>query len=131
MIAFIPHDGVLYIWFRLGILGEFLLWAVIGFAIVAACELIKNRDRMTAAFGSIGVCAVISYVLQGYNDLDASTGFASLCSWDFSSGRLRCTPRRASGVPPAPREHGSIRSLSPAPVELPHMHHGPTLCDQW
>jgi len=69
LIAFIPHDGVLYVWYRLGILGEFVLWAVIGFGIVVGCQLIKNRDRMTAAFGAIGVCAIISYVLQGYNDL--------------------------------------------------------------
>jgi len=119
MINFIPHDGVLYVWYRLGILGEFLLWSVIGFAIVAGCELVKNRDRMTAAFGSIAVCAIVSYVLQGYNDL----GFdwtRIVVFMGFVLGALEATMKRHSGVvSPAPRGHGSLLPLSPAGSEPP------------
>jgi O-antigen ligase len=69
MIAFIPHNGVLYVWYRLGILGEITLWSIVGFGILAGCRLAKHGNRETAAFGAIAVCAIICYVLQGYNDL--------------------------------------------------------------
>jgi hypothetical protein len=69
IIAFIPHNGVLYVWYRLGILGEIILWSIAGFGILAGCRLAKHGDRETAALGAIAVCAIIAYFLQGYNDL--------------------------------------------------------------
>jgi hypothetical protein len=74
MIAYVPHNGVLYVWYRLGIIGEIALWSMVGFVILAGCGLAKRRDRECAAVGAIAVCAILAYVLQGYNDL----GFAWL-----------------------------------------------------
>lgn len=72
MIAYVPHDGVLDMWLRLGILGEMIMWAIMGFAILAGCELAKSGDRRSAVLGTIAVCAVISYALMAYNDLGFS-----------------------------------------------------------
>jgi hypothetical protein len=74
MIPYVPHNGVLYVWFRLGIIGEIVLWSMIGFVLIAGCRLARRRSRELAALGGIAVCAILAYVLQGYNDL----GFAWL-----------------------------------------------------
>jgi hypothetical protein len=68
-ISFLPHNGLLYIWMRLGILGELLLWLLVAAAIIRASQLARVADREAALFGAVVVCAVIAYVLQGYNDL--------------------------------------------------------------
>jgi len=59
LIAFFPHDGVLYVWYRLGILGEVVLWSIVGFGILAGCRLVKHGSRETAALGAIAICAII------------------------------------------------------------------------
>jgi len=69
MLAYIPHDSVLYVWYRLGILGEIAVWTVVGFGILGACRLAKRGNRETAAFGAVAVCAILCWVLMGYNDL--------------------------------------------------------------
>ena len=74
MIAYIPHDGLLWIWMRLGVQGEIAFWLLIGFAIIAAGGLAKADDRLLALFGALVVCAILAYVLQGYED----QGIASL-----------------------------------------------------
>ncbi len=73
-LAFVTHDTLLYVWYRLGILGEVVLWSVVGFGIVTGCRLVKGGDRETAVLGALGVCAIMCWVLMGYNDL----GFAWL-----------------------------------------------------
>jgi O-antigen ligase/polysaccharide polymerase Wzy-like membrane protein len=71
-LAYVPHDGILYVWMRLGIVGILLFWCLIGAAIIAACRLLRNRDPSLALFGGFAVCALIAYVLEGYYDLGLS-----------------------------------------------------------
>ncbi len=71
-ISFVPHDGIFYVWMRLGVLGEIVLWLFLGNAILAACRLTRVADRQTALFGALVVCAVVAYVIMGNKDL----GFA-------------------------------------------------------
>jgi hypothetical protein len=71
-LAYIPHNGILYVWMRLGFLGIVAFWWVIGAAILAASRLVKGRDDRLALFGALAICAVIAYVLEGYYDLGLS-----------------------------------------------------------
>jgi hypothetical protein len=71
-LAFVPHDGILYLWMRLGIAGIVAFWWLIGAAILAACQLVRSRDRRLALFGGFALCALIAYVLEGYYDLGLS-----------------------------------------------------------
>jgi hypothetical protein len=73
-IAYIPHNGLLWIWMRLGVQGEIAFWLLIGFAIITAGRVARAQDRFIAMFGALVICALFGYVLQGYEDL----GFASL-----------------------------------------------------
>lgn len=68
-----PHNGVLYIWLRLGTLGALVFWFVIGAAIIAACRLIRAIDAQLALYGAVTLCALIAYVVEGNYDLGLSS----------------------------------------------------------
>jgi hypothetical protein len=68
-IAYIPHNGILYIWMRMGMLGELLLWLVIMQGIVAACRLTGHADNETAMFAALVVCASVAWVIMGEKDM--------------------------------------------------------------
>jgi hypothetical protein len=63
------HDSLLYIWMRLGIVGEVVFLVMIGAAILRAVELTKVADKDLALFGMLTACAVVSYLVMGYEDL--------------------------------------------------------------
>jgi hypothetical protein len=67
-IIYVPHNGVLYLFLRMGILGAAAFWSMLGVGIVAACRLAKERDRNVALVGTLVACALPAYALIGYND---------------------------------------------------------------
>jgi hypothetical protein len=67
-IAFVPHDGILYILMRMGILGGIAIWSLIGVGIITACKLAKAADREYAAVGGMLVCALVGYTLEAAVD---------------------------------------------------------------
>jgi hypothetical protein len=69
MIAFVPHDGILYVWMRLGLPGIIAFWFLIGSAILSAMVLVRNKDRGLALFGTLVMCAVVGYVILGAYDM--------------------------------------------------------------
>jgi hypothetical protein len=74
MIKFIPHNGLLWIWMRLGVQGEIAFWILIGTALIASARVTRSRDDLVALFGTVVTCGLFAYVVQGYVDL----GFANL-----------------------------------------------------
>jgi len=68
-IAYIPHDGVLYVWMRMGVIGELAFLAVIGSAVLAAGTLTKDRDPLMGLLGTVVTCAVVAYVIMGAQDM--------------------------------------------------------------
>lgn len=68
LITHIPHDGVLYVFMRMGVLGGFAFWSLLGVGMVTAGRLARSGDRELAFLGALVVCALISYALMGYND---------------------------------------------------------------
>jgi len=74
MIKFIPHNGGLWIWMRLGLQGEIAFWVLVGTAVIAGCRLAQSTDTLLSLLGAVTVAALIGYVLQGYQDL----GFANM-----------------------------------------------------
>jgi O-antigen ligase len=69
MIKYVTHNSVLYIWMRLGLIGEVAFLMMIATAILRAVELARVRDPELALFGTLMVCAVVAYLVQGYNDM--------------------------------------------------------------
>ena len=68
-IKYVPHNGVLYVLMRIGILGAVALWSVLGTGIVAGCRLARSRDREIAVIGAVVVCSLIAYALEGATDM--------------------------------------------------------------
>ena len=68
LIKYIPHNGVLYILLRMGILGGIAFWSLLGAALISACRLAKMRDRELAVVGATTAAVVIAYAFEGYTD---------------------------------------------------------------
>jgi O-antigen ligase len=71
-LRFEPHNGVLYIWLRLGSLGALVFWFVVGAGIIAACRLARSPDAQLALYGAVTLCTLIAYVVEGNYDLGLS-----------------------------------------------------------
>jgi O-antigen ligase len=54
---------------RFGIVGEAVFLVIIGAAILRAVELTRVADKDLALFGMLTACAVVSYLVMGYEDL--------------------------------------------------------------
>lgn len=68
LITYVPHNGVLYIVMRMGVLGGIAFWSMIAAGIISGCRLARAADRELACVGAVVVCAVVAYLFQGYND---------------------------------------------------------------
>jgi hypothetical protein len=69
LIKYVPHDGVLYVWMRLGWQGMLAFFALLASAIFAACRLTAARDPLLRLVGTVGITAVFAYLIMGYTDL--------------------------------------------------------------
>lgn len=68
LIAYIPHNGVLYILMRMGFLGSLAFWSLIGLGLVAACRLARIADAELAVVGAITAALLVGYMFEGYVD---------------------------------------------------------------
>ncbi len=67
-ILFIPHNGVLYVLMRMGILGAIAQWSMIAAGIIAGCRLARSGDKEMAVIGTLVACGVADYALEGATD---------------------------------------------------------------
>jgi hypothetical protein len=68
LIKYIPHNGILYILMRMGVLGAIAFWSVIGIAIICGCRLARSQDRELAMIGAVTAALVVAYVFEGATD---------------------------------------------------------------
>jgi hypothetical protein len=68
IIAYIPHNGVLYVLMRMGLLGGVALWGLVAAGIVTAARVARSVDREQAVVGAVVVAALVGYVLMGAVD---------------------------------------------------------------
>jgi O-antigen ligase len=68
-ITFLPHNSVLDLWMRLGIQGVVVLLLLLAAVVVRGCALARAGDRELAVLGVLSACAVVAYLVQGYNDM--------------------------------------------------------------
>jgi hypothetical protein len=67
-IDYIPHNGVLYILMRMGILGGVAFWTLLAAAIITGCRLARSRERELALIGALLASAVVGYAFLGAVD---------------------------------------------------------------
>jgi O-antigen ligase len=65
-----PHDGILYVWMRLGTIGYLLLWILIGTAIIQAARLVMRlEDPYWQGWAMLILLLVMQQVVVAYLDL--------------------------------------------------------------
>jgi hypothetical protein len=68
-ILYVPHNSVLYLLMRLGLVGSTVFWAMLGAAIIAGCRLGRCPDRLFGAVGAIVVAMIVGWALEGGTDM--------------------------------------------------------------
>jgi O-antigen ligase len=68
-IAYVPHNGVLYVWMRMGVLGELALWMFVGAAILAGTRSARSPNRQVSMIGTLVTCTTVGWVIMGYTDM--------------------------------------------------------------
>jgi hypothetical protein len=68
-IMYVPHNGVLYLLMRMGILGGTAFWAMIGAGIIAACRLLFLRNREFAMLGAVIAASLVGWAIEGATDM--------------------------------------------------------------
>jgi len=67
---FIPHNTLLWVWMRLGVVGFAAFWFLIGRAIVGSIIVTKrSRDPYLQSVAVFTVAALITWVLMGMSDM--------------------------------------------------------------
>jgi O-Antigen ligase len=67
-IAYIPHNDVLDVLMRMGVLGGVAMWGLIAAAIISGFRLAMSKDRELAAIGTLVACSIVAYALMGAVD---------------------------------------------------------------
>ena len=68
LIAYIPHNDVLDVLNRMGLLGGVAIWFLIGAGIISGSRLARARDRELALIGLVLACSLVAYALMGAVD---------------------------------------------------------------
>jgi hypothetical protein len=69
-ISYLPHNGVLYVWVRLGLFGMIAFWLMIGIAIMTAINTFRRPPNQVTLLLSITlVLALVAYLTQGFYDM--------------------------------------------------------------
>lgn len=68
-IAWVPHNGVLYVWMRMGVLGELALWMFVAAAILAGTRAARSPNRQVSLIGTLTTCTAVGWVIMGYTDM--------------------------------------------------------------
>jgi hypothetical protein len=68
-IMYVPHNGVLYLLMRMGILGGTAFWALLGAGIIAGCRLARSRNREFAAIGAVVAASLVGWSIEGATDM--------------------------------------------------------------
>jgi hypothetical protein len=123
LIAYVPHDGVFYIFMRMGLLGGIAFWSLLGAAIISGCRLSKSANREVACFGALVACAVVGYALEGYNDQGFfmyRIAFAMGCLLGVAEA-VRVTVRQTEAAAPAlePAVAAPVRAIHDVPAVQP------------
>jgi O-antigen ligase len=115
-IAYIPHDGVLYVLMRMGVLGGIAFWALLATGIIGACRLARSVDRDLAVVGALTACALVAYTMmgavdQGFFFYRIAFVIGSLLGLAEAARRLDRTPRPVV-VEPAPEPLPDVEAAS-------------------
>jgi hypothetical protein len=69
-ISYLPHNGILYVWLRLGLAGMVCFWLLVGIAIMTAVQTFRRaRSQLAQLISLTVIVALVAYVTQGFFDM--------------------------------------------------------------
>ena len=117
-INYLPHNGVLYIWLRLGLAGIVAFWLMVGLAIMTAINTFRHPQGQIGVLISLTMLvALVAYVTQGFYDMGLYW-FRIAIVVGCLAGALEAVRRinrtRTVTEPPAPLPDRAIRPIEAA-----------------
>ena len=114
-ISYLPHNGVLYVWLRLGLPGIVAFWLMVGLAIMTAINTFRHPHGQIGLLVSLTLLvALVAYVTQGFYDMGLYW-FRIAIVIGCLAGALEAVRRmnrtRAAVDPPAPLPDRATRAI--------------------
>jgi hypothetical protein len=108
-LKYITHDGILYVWMRMGWIGFIAWWSWIGVVMISAGQLLRAKDLRLACFASFTAACVTGYVIEGYYDLGLFW-FRMAFFMGVVIGLMQMAHKLDAAVPalPASRDHRQV-----------------------
>jgi hypothetical protein len=121
-ILWVPHNGILYVWMRMGIPGEAGLWLLVAAAVLAGVRATRSRDPEVAMLGALVAAATVGWLAMGYTDM-GFFWFRIGIVFGGLLGLLHAMTVRDPSLQPAPaatpeRVQVRARILAPAPAPV-------------
>ncbi len=69
IIAYVPHNTLLYVWMRTGILGEAGLWMLLAAVFLSGAQVSRSGDPEVAMIGTVAACTTAGWLVMGYTDM--------------------------------------------------------------
>ncbi len=69
MLAYVPHNGVLYVWWRMGFFGVTVFAVMVGQGVISGARLAAARRPEVAMMGAFTAAAIFGYVAMGGTDM--------------------------------------------------------------
>lgn len=108
MLAYVPHDGVLYLWMRMGVAGFLTFALFVSQAAISAVRLSASPHRDVAMMGAITAAILFGYVAMGNTDM----GFF----WFRNAIAMGTLLGVVDGLARAPRNGEADQTDEPAPI---------------
>jgi len=112
-ISYLPHNGVLYVWLRLGLLGMVAFWLMIGVAAMTAINTFRRPPgQIGLIIGITVLAALFAYITQGFYDMGLywfRIAIVMGCLMGALEAVRRLRPTDAPAEPPAPSTRSSVQ----------------------
>jgi hypothetical protein len=97
LLLYIPHNTILYVWWRFGLAGAVAFWWLIAAGVVAGGRLVRAEDRQAATIGGLAICVLIGLVVyastdQGLSSYRVATFVGCVLGVMDSAGRMLRSP---------------------------------------
>jgi O-Antigen ligase len=117
LIAYIPHNDVLDVLMRMGLLGGIAMWGLIAAGIIMGCRLAMSKDRELAVIGMVVACSIVAYALMGA--VDQGFFFYRIAFITGSLLGLAEAARRVAREESVPPAAAPVPAPAPLPASAP------------
>lgn len=116
LVFYIPHNSVLWLWVKMGVIGMFAFWWMAGVAVVSAARVARRGEPDMALLATLGVAAMAGYFFLGWVDVGLAAVRVAVvvgCMLGAVEAAARVTYLQRSMILDEP---GAAVVIRPAPV---------------